>query len=60
MIILFDIDGVLIDGWHADSARRRPWDATIETHLGIDRDAFRRLFFDGHAGAVLRQPCRGG
>lgn len=47
MNILFDVDGVLIDGWHADPARRRPWDATIEADLGIDRDAFRRLFFDG-------------
>jgi len=45
MKIFFDVDGVLIDGWHADPARRKPWDATIEEDLGVDREAFGRLFF---------------
>lgn len=45
MRIFFDVDGVLIDGWHADSALRKPWNATIEADLGIDREAFQRLFF---------------
>jgi putative hydrolase of the HAD superfamily len=45
MKIFFDVDGVLIDGWHADSALRKPWDATIEVDLGVDREAFQQLFF---------------
>lgn len=45
MKIFFDVDGVLIDGWHADPTRRKPWDATIEEDLGVDREAFGRLFF---------------
>lgn len=45
MKVFFDVDGVLIDGWHADIARRKPWDETIETDLGVDRDAFQLLFF---------------
>jgi putative hydrolase of the HAD superfamily len=45
MKIFFDVDGVLIDGWHADSALRKPWDATLEIDLGVDRNAFQELFF---------------
>ena len=45
MKVFFDVDGVLIDGWHADIARRKPWDETIEADLGVDRDAFQLLFF---------------
>ena len=45
MKIFFDVDGVLIDGWHADPALRKPWDATIGQDLGVDREAFGRLFF---------------
>ncbi|MGN7754317.1 hypothetical protein [Sinorhizobium sp. 22678] len=45
MKVFFDVDGVLIDGWHADIARRKPWDETIEVDLGVDRDAFQILFF---------------
>lgn len=43
MKVFFDVDGVLIDGWHADLSRRKPWDATIESDL--DRGAFELLFF---------------
>lgn len=50
MKIFFDVDGVLIDGWHADASRRKPWDATIEADLGIDRETFQHLFF-GTVGA---------
>jgi putative hydrolase of the HAD superfamily len=35
---------VLIDGWHANSALRKPWGATLED-LGINREAFKKLFF---------------
>lgn len=45
MKIFFDVDGVLIDGWHANPELRKPWDMTIEEDLGVDRDAFERLFF---------------
>jgi FMN phosphatase YigB (HAD superfamily) len=33
MKIFFDVDGVLIDGWHANSALRKPWDAMLEVDL---------------------------
>ena len=45
MKIFFDVDGVLIDGWHEDSALRTPWDARLREDLGVDRDAFQSLFF---------------
>lgn len=45
MKIFFDVDGVLIDGWHADGVVRKPWDATLDADLGIDRKAFQELFF---------------
>jgi len=43
--IFFDVDGVIIDGWHAKPARRNPWDTTLEQDLGIRRDALQRTFF---------------
>jgi putative hydrolase of the HAD superfamily len=45
MKIFFDVDGVLVDGWHANSMLRKPWDATLEADFGIDRKAFQELFF---------------
>lgn len=50
MIVFFDVDGVLIDGWHSSSALRKPWDETLEADLGVDRAAFQRLFFQGPDG----------
>ncbi len=47
MIVFFDVDGVLIDGWHSKSALRKPWDETLEADLGVDRAAFQKLFFQG-------------
>ncbi len=55
MKIFFDVDGVLIDGWHADETRRKPWDTTIEADLGVDRKAFQRLFF-GTCGVRTSSP----
>ncbi len=50
--VFFDVDGVIIQGWHADPRRRRAWDATIEADLGISREAFQRsLFRPKQAGA---------
>jgi putative hydrolase of the HAD superfamily len=59
--IFFDVDGVLIDGWHAKPEFRRPWDATIEQDLGIDREAFRERFFGplGANRAVIHACIRG-
>lgn len=53
--VFFDVDGVLIDGWHANSALRKSWDATIEADLGVDREAFQLLFF-GAPGARSTSP----
>jgi len=49
--LFFDVDGVLIDGWHARPERRRRWDTTLQRDLGIDPEAFRaRLFLPVAAG----------
>jgi putative hydrolase of the HAD superfamily len=60
--IFFDVDGVLIDGWHRKPERRRPWDARIERDLGIDRAGFATAFFGAPAGGgrSLMQACVGG
>jgi putative hydrolase of the HAD superfamily len=55
MKVFFDVDGVLIDGWHANSALRKPWDATLEADLGVDRGAFQNLFF-GAPGSRSASP----
>ncbi len=46
MKVFFDVDGVLIEGWHANDALRKRWDATLEADMGIDSGAFRKLLFD--------------
>jgi putative hydrolase of the HAD superfamily len=43
--IFFDVDGVLIDGWHGKPERRKRRDATIERDLGVDSKAFQERFF---------------
>jgi putative hydrolase of the HAD superfamily len=58
MKIFFDVDGVLIDGWHADAARRKPWDAELEEDLGVDRARFQKLFFRGDPSPM--QDCVSG
>ncbi len=45
MKVFFDVDGVLIDGWHENPARRRPWDTTMAEDLGLDVPLFRELVF---------------
>ena len=59
MIVVFDVDGVLIDGWHSNSALRKPWDETLEADLGVDRTAFQKLFFQGPDGDRERSPMFG-
>ncbi len=45
MKLFFDVDGVLIDGWHARPERRRPWDVDLEQDLGIAREALQAALF---------------
>lgn len=42
--IFFDIDGVLIDGFHTKKSRRNRWDTDLEKDLGIDHDRFQEIF----------------
>lgn len=41
--IVFDVDGVLVHGYHARPDRRERWDAVLET-IGINADRFQREF----------------
>lgn len=62
MKIFFDVDGVIIDGWHADPKRRKPWDVTLEADLGVNRQAFQAAFFAAHpdgSDALISQCARG-
>ncbi len=43
-ILLFDVDGVLIHGYHAKPELQVPWDLTLEEDFGIDRVQFREHF----------------
>lgn len=60
MKIFFDVDGVLVDGWHADAAKRKPWDATIEEDLGVDRELFEKRFFGRTNGRSVMMDCVSG
>ena len=42
--ILFDVDGVLLHGWHAKPEKRHRWDTNLLADLGIDGDEFGREF----------------
>ena len=42
--ILFDVDGVLIHGYHAREELRLYWDENIEKDLGVNREGFCALF----------------
>ncbi len=43
--IFFDVDGVLIDGWHINPAYRKPWNDELEKDLGIETRAFEEALF---------------
>ena len=45
--VLLDLDGVVVQGFHSDPARRRRWDETLQADLGIDPDALTERFFKG-------------
>lgn len=42
--VFFDVDGVLVHGYHANPARIRAWDATMLEDTGVDPGRFRREF----------------
>ncbi len=43
--LFFDVDGVLVHGYHANPEKQIRWDETIEQDLGIDRARFSEEFF---------------
>ena len=44
-VVLFDVDGVLIDGYHARPERlQHRWDENLQRDLGIDPEGFRDEF----------------
>lgn len=43
-VILFDVDGVLIHGYHARPELRHCWDENLENDLGINRQKFKDDF----------------
>lgn len=50
MKIIFDVDGVLIDGWHIDPDLRKPWNINLERDLGVNVKEFERAFFGQQSG----------
>jgi putative hydrolase of the HAD superfamily len=46
-VMFFDVDGVVVHGFHARPERRRRWDENILHDLGIDPDKFNELFIRG-------------
>lgn len=52
--VLFDVDGVLVHGYHARAHLQRKWDENLLADLGIDPDQFRDKFiFDVFVKKVL-------
>ena len=45
MKLFFDVDGVLIDGWHVNAALRKPWNDSLEADLGVAVKDFEDVFF---------------
>ena len=42
--VLFDVDGVLINGYTANPARLVRWDKTMREDMGVDPDEFKKEF----------------
>ncbi|WP_375452022.1 HAD family hydrolase [uncultured Devosia sp.] len=42
--VFFDVDGVLVHGYHANPTRIRAWDTNMLADMGIDPDKFRQDF----------------
>lgn len=53
MRLFLDVDGVLVDGYHANPARRRRWDGTLRGDLGIDPEALQRRFFEPYIERIV-------
>jgi putative hydrolase of the HAD superfamily len=52
--VLFDVDGVLVHGYHSRPELQRRWDENLLEDLGIDPDAFKDKFiFDVFIKKVL-------
>jgi putative hydrolase of the HAD superfamily len=45
--VLLDLDGVVVQGFHSDPARRKHWDESLHADLGIDPLALTERFFKG-------------
>lgn len=45
--ILFDVDGVVVHGFHAVAEKRRRWDENVLRDLGIEPDKFAEVFIHG-------------
>lgn len=45
--IFFDVDGVLVHGYHAQESKQRRWDEHLEQDLGVSPIAFRDQFIRG-------------
>lgn len=46
-IVFFDVDGVLVHGYHARPELRKCWDEKIKEDFGIDRERFKNEFILG-------------
>ena len=46
-MIFFDVDGVLIHGYHARPELRQCWDENLPRDFGIDREIFKQNFIMG-------------
>ncbi|MEO0393846.1 MAG: HAD family hydrolase, partial [Pseudomonadota bacterium] len=47
LTILFDVDGVLIHGYHTKPELQHCWDEDLTADFGIDREAFKSQFIFG-------------
>jgi len=45
--VLFDVDGVLVHGYHARAEKQRRWDEHLLIDLGIEPEAFKKEFIHG-------------
>jgi putative hydrolase of the HAD superfamily len=45
--IFFDVDGVLVHGYHAHFGNRNRWDQHLEVDFGVHPDLFRDVFIKG-------------
>lgn len=57
--ILFDVDGLLIEGYSKNPLYRRQWDIDMKADLGIDQDDFREefIFKDFTTHVLLGKRC---